>query len=126
MILLILLIITFAAAILTMHITKSNPLFAFGFVAALASLIILISCAWGSLTIDGEREATRQEYESITMYNTVVEQSYNAELRQYHQERVQEWNEKYTEYEKERKNIFLGLLFRPNIYKDCNLIDFIY
>lgn len=92
-------------------------------ILVIMSTILLILSGVAALSVESDRAAKYAEFESIIMYNTVVEESNDMELKWRHQGRVDEWNENMRNYEKSRDNWFFGLMFCPNIYKDCQIIE---
>ena len=94
-------------------------------VLIIVPIIILFACGVQALTVDSERMEKTQEYEELVVYTEFVENHANDPgIHFIHRAKVKEWNRQYESYEAKRNNPYWGLLFFPNIYRDCSTIEF--
>ena len=94
-------------------------------VLVIVPIVILLACGVQALTVDSERIEKTQEYEELLVYTEFVENHANDPgVHLIHEAKVMEWNRQYENYEAKRNHPYWGLLFFPNIYRDCSTIEF--
>ena len=88
-------------------------------------IIILFACGVQALTVDSERIEKTQEYEELLVYTEFVENhADDPGVHLIHEAKIAKWNRQYENYEAKRNHPYWGLLFFPNIYRDCSTIEF--
>ena len=88
-------------------------------------VIVLIASGAQALTVDSERIEKTQEYEELLVYTEFVENhADDPGVHLIHEAKVMKWNRQYENYEAKRNHPYWGLLFFPNIYRDCSTIEF--
>ena len=94
-------------------------------VLVVAPIVIFLVSGAQVLTVDSERIEKTQEYEELLVYTEFVENhADDPGVHLIHEAKVMKWNRQYENYEAKRNHPYWGLLFFPNIYRDCSTIEF--
>ena len=87
-------------------------------------LILLGFCMILASFYNSDIADLRAEYENIMLYNEMVENSENEQVRFGHYEKIMAFNEKYNSLQEVEKNPFLGSLLPKNWSSNISPIEF--
>jgi hypothetical protein len=107
----------FAPARVTQYKTLCRVSMSIGIV--LISFVIFLSFA-----ANVSESTNVDEYEMLELYQEAVETSNNEYLRFDYYERVNNWNEFFTNYQNFKSNIWLAPPFMPDLSENAGLIHF--
>ena len=87
-------------------------------------LCLILFCSTLGGIYSGQVNALKTEYENIMLYNEVVSDCDNEEVRFGHYEKIHEYNENYNHMVEIAANGFFGVLVPKNWSNDCGPITF--